>query len=285
MNSTDGFTLGRPLDIHYTPNKVIIILLSLVLIIQTGWSFYQGSSLMNSFIIGFIQLLLVFLCWAIGRELDPDHDYSAFLGIPLLFVVTVHGNGNIFVLFWFLISLRMINQITGKKITSTDVSMFLILSFIATILSSALLILPLSILIIMVIALFTRDYTGYLILTFPLLPTILLFSLIIPQPFTLITPSVYTLGLITSASLLLFLVIFTTKTLSSTCDDPTKPLSVKRVQSAQLFALLSAMSISMLHGGINFIFPVWAAFIGLGIYRLILVITDYFRPKRINIVN
>ena len=146
--SMEELTLMRNLDLNYTPNKILLMLMPIILLGSFGWYFYMNNMFVQSVFFALIQSIIVFLCWAVGRELDPDHDYAAFFGLPLLFLPDTFTQGNIFVLFWFLISLRLLNQTTGKIITSSDVTFYVFLSILSVLLSNQIIILPLALLII-----------------------------------------------------------------------------------------------------------------------------------------
>lgn len=112
------FTLGRKIDLRYKPN-LIIVLLSL-LAVAAGWLFFgefqSGISLGGGF----------FLTWALTRELDPAHDYSAYLAAFLsLSVLFDFERIHFLSALWLLLLLRAVNGISGKDLTLFDlVSLF-----------------------------------------------------------------------------------------------------------------------------------------------------------------
>ena len=108
------FTLGRDMDIHYKTNQLITGLL--LLTAALGW-IVTGSVVSGLYIGG-----SVFLTWALSREIDPKHDYSAFLAAAFsLLNLFYYENVQLLVIFWLLLLLRMINGITGKRLTAFDV--------------------------------------------------------------------------------------------------------------------------------------------------------------------
>lgn len=268
-NSSEDFSLARTIDITYNPNKILIFLLFFIFIGTIGWNLYTGENLIQSFISSILQLFLVFFCWAIGREIDPDHDYAAFFGIPFLFLPLTMTQGNIFVLLWFLISLRLINQTTGKQTTSTDIIFFVFLTLFSAFLSSAILLLPLGIIIILLTSFLPKKQPGLSLLTIPLFPSLILLLLINPEAWMFLNASPWILIYVAISSGLLFLVTTTTDEPKTTGDYSFSRLSPKRVQSAQLVCVLSILLISTFHGSILLVFPVWAAITGVGFYRLI----------------
>lgn len=270
--SSEEFTLARGLDSSYTPNKVLFAVLLLVIPVTIGWQVFSGETIVQSLIISLFQVILVFLCWALGRELDPDHDYAAFFGIVFLFLPFTITQGNILIAIWFLIGLRVINLTTGKSVTSTDILVYVLLSFLAALVTSAILVIPLSIIIILLSSFLPKRKPELGLLSIPLFPGFILLMLINPETWCFLNVSPLLLIYIAFSSALLFLVTTTTDTIGCTGDRSMKPLSLKRVQTAQLVGVLSVLILTTFHGNILFVFPMWAAISGVGIYRLIYLI-------------
>ncbi|SEK93838.1 hypothetical protein [Carnobacterium iners] len=101
------------MDFNYRTNQLIAIM-SLV-VAAIGWiligkissGLYVGSG--------------VFLTWSLSRELDPKHDYSAFLaaafsGLNLFYYETIQ----LLVIFWIILLMRIVNGITGESQTFFD---------------------------------------------------------------------------------------------------------------------------------------------------------------------
>lgn len=108
------FTLGRKIDIHYSTNRIIIIISMVLLII--GWVIYKD--IMSGVYIGGGA----FLTWALAREIDPKHEYSAFLCVFLSLInILFYKSIQVLVIFWVILIVRMINGITGKALTFFDI--------------------------------------------------------------------------------------------------------------------------------------------------------------------
>lgn len=108
------FTLGRNMDFSYKTNQMIA--LSSVLTAAIGWMLTRN--ILSGVYIGFS----VFLTWALARELDPKHQYSAFLAaacslLNLLYYETIQ----LLVVGWILVLMRIVNGITGKELTTFDI--------------------------------------------------------------------------------------------------------------------------------------------------------------------
>lgn len=267
--STDEFTLSRLIDYNYPPNRLLLFVLLIVLISSLAWFFYSNNSILQSIFFALIQTIIVFLCWAIGRELDPDHDYAAFFGLILLFLPFTLLKGNVFLLIWFLMSLRIVNHTTGKNTSSSDISLYVFITLIAALITTNIIIIPLSIIIIILTAILPKQQLNLTLLSIPLIPSLILLSLIFTDAWSILDPSPFILIFIALSSALMFLVTITTDTIQCLGDYSNQPLSLKRVQSTQIIAVLSILLITTFHGSFFSVFPIWAAIIGIGVFRLI----------------
>lgn len=108
------FTLGRKIDLSYKTNQLIAGL-SLV-VAAIGWSLTGKIS--SGIYIG----IGVFLTWAVSRELDPKHEYSAFLSAAFsLLNLFYYETIQLLVIVWLLLLMRIINGITGEELTNFDI--------------------------------------------------------------------------------------------------------------------------------------------------------------------
>ena len=115
------FTLGRKIDIHYGTN--ISILIAAITVAAIGW--VVTGSILSGLSIG----VGVFLAWALAREIDPRHEYSAFIGAALASLNLLYYKSiSLLVVFWILLLIRTVNGITGKEITAFDILSLLGLS-------------------------------------------------------------------------------------------------------------------------------------------------------------
>ena len=108
------FSLGRNIDFHYKTNKIIAIVS--VVVAAIGW--ILTGNVLSGLYIGFGS----FLTWALSRELDPKHDYSAFLAVGFsLLNLFYYEDLQLIVIFWILLLMRMVSGITGKGLTTFDI--------------------------------------------------------------------------------------------------------------------------------------------------------------------
>lgn len=113
------FTLGRKVDPRIKTNLSLIISVTIISII--GWFF--SNNLTTALYTGGV----VFITWALSREVDPPHPpYAAFiaLGISLinLFYINTIDTTHLLILFWLILILRMVSGIIGKELTLIDMT-------------------------------------------------------------------------------------------------------------------------------------------------------------------
>ncbi len=117
-----GFTLGRIIDFRYKTNRNMSII-SMLLFLGGAWWF-------SSFSLGAQLGFGFFLCWALAREIDPEHDLSAFVaGFIYLGVVFILDGFDFGVLFLLLLLLRLITKICGQVPSNLDIAGIAGLSF------------------------------------------------------------------------------------------------------------------------------------------------------------
>lgn len=107
------FTLGRKIDINYKTNKIILIVSLLVSIV----GYFMTRDIKSALYIG----VGTFITWALAREVDPKHEYSAFVAAGISLINLFYYNGiSLLDFLWILLLLRLITGITGREITIVD---------------------------------------------------------------------------------------------------------------------------------------------------------------------
>jgi len=129
-NNIPQLALARPMDVSYRTNLIIIILTPVLGIIAGLLTLLTGGDLGLAINNGFWIGATTFISWVIAREVDPEHDYSAFLAV--LFAVVASALLGVPSLELFLIAFtipltRMINRVVGVSIS--DVESIIVLFF------------------------------------------------------------------------------------------------------------------------------------------------------------
>ncbi len=121
LRSWTTSNLWRVLDPAYKTNLALILLTVAAGAVTTAIGFLRGGDLAQSLLSGSRMGLYLFLCWALTREIDPDHEGSAFLSMAAGLALLGSGVGPALVTgFWLLGLLRVLNRTTGRTTTYLD---------------------------------------------------------------------------------------------------------------------------------------------------------------------
>lgn len=273
MDNITQFThIGRPLDPRYPTNLAIMILAGLATVAILIFRLIGGIELVQAGISAFLAGMSVFIVWGLSREIDPDHDFSAFVSAIIMIAVLflMDGQFNLLVLFYLLSMARLLNRTTGLSAKFSDSlalfgftifvsfvdswifammggTMFLLDSILPTRNRQGLLFAGASV-VVMVIAFFVQG--GGLN---PILPTL-----------------EYITGVV--ATTLLFIpIIMRSNQITSTGDFTGEPLVPLRIQAIQVVALLSGYHVAVWQGnaGIIAFLPLWVTFLGIAVFPAI----------------
>jgi hypothetical protein len=125
-------SIGRPVDRRYPTNRAIASLTLVVAILGFAIRRLTGTHPLESFLGGITLAIGFFLAWAIARELDPDHDLSAFLAAGLSLIPGfVLGRPDFAATFLVLLALRVVNRTVGPAARPLDTMAILALAGVA----------------------------------------------------------------------------------------------------------------------------------------------------------
>jgi hypothetical protein len=271
MKIRDVLAVGRVIDPTYPTNLAIVLLSMVASVAGTIWHLVSGGALLDSALWGIAAGFVLSLTWALGRELDPDHDLSAFVGVGLALVaLLLVDRPPLLVFVWLLVVLRIVNRTSGVPARFLD---------------------TLGVLTLGAWLIWQGNWMVGLITA-----VALLLDGLLPQP---LRPHLFVSGLafagtvvlsifhgdmvmesgatmpVTVASVAmagLFMVVIATSRKVRTVGDATgEPLNPLRVQAAQALALATALLYAWWEGasGLAALYPVWAAMVGVGLYRLV----------------
>jgi len=122
-------SIGRPLDPAWPTNKAVLLLLPAAALLGAVVAWSEAAPLSAVLAAALRFALLIFVAWALARELDPDDPSAAFisLGLGLLVAVTADTPG-LLAAFATLGLVRMVNRTTGLAARTTDSLLLLLLS-------------------------------------------------------------------------------------------------------------------------------------------------------------
>jgi len=263
--------LARPLDINYRSNRNMLLIFLLVLILGTAFQWFTGQVFLQSLWWGARAAFVVFLSWALGRELDPDINTTAMLAIPFsLATFYLYGDFNWLLLLAWLMMMRIGSHICGQSVKLTD----------------ALLVTGLAVYLIWrgdyvigfaLTLVFLANYQltpphprslWYAVVSFILSILALIFS---PQEGAVFSYDNYWMGsIIASGLLFLLFVIRDYKRPRSTEDYRVQALSGSRMQASQLIVLLGLLFAYFLQGQASVVStaPLWATLVASVLVRI-----------------
>lgn len=120
-------SIGRPVDPRSPSNATILIVVAIAAISGSVWGWMDVGSWQAALSRGGTAASLAFLSWAIGRELDPDLDATAFVAVAgaLAAWILIGGPG-----IWFMVAAlggaRLVNRTVGPPARLTDAGVILV---------------------------------------------------------------------------------------------------------------------------------------------------------------
>jgi hypothetical protein len=126
-------SIGRPLDPAWPTNKAVLVLLPIAALLGAALAWADDGSPVEVLLRGLNVALVLFVTWALARELDPDDPSAAFIslagGVLVAVVIDLPG---VLAAFAALGLIRIVNRSTGLAARKTD-SVVLVLLSIAVI--------------------------------------------------------------------------------------------------------------------------------------------------------
>ena len=256
--------IARPVDLRYPTNRAIAVLVVVVVVGESVRQLLMGTAWVACGRLGMGLGLAVFLAWAICREIDPDRDLSAFVAAGLALVGTATcGLPGLGILFWLLLSVRIVNRTTGLPATRLDslgvLSLAAWLSVSGTWQFGVIATIPF--LLDATMAPQHQRHLAFGIVTFVVAATAAIWSGVVR--------SLSAAHLMSGAAALILCLLFvpvirSAGSVRSLADDTQQRLSPSRVRAGQMFALLAGVTAAFWVGteGLLLLLPLWAAVVG-----------------------
>jgi hypothetical protein len=271
----DLTAIARPVDPSFPTNRAIAILSVVVMAGSVLLRLLAGSGFLQSLTWGISVAFSVFLAWALGRELDPDHDLSAFAAAGLALVGTlIFDLPNIMTLLWILLLMRILNRTIGLPAKVLDSLSILGLAAWLTIQQGWVYGVVTTAAFLLDSLLSSAQRRHLLFAAFALMITVVSLGRNNGSFSTANLSQAATL-IIVGFSFLFLVVPLTTRVLKSVGDRTGQPLNPQRVQSAQLLFLSASILIVLPAGDAGLIsaLPLWATISAVALYRALMVVT------------
>lgn len=267
-------SLGRPLDPSYKTNVAIMILTLLTGVVMGGVSLLQSGDFGLAIGAGLLYGAIVFVAWAITREIDPDYGLAAFVSVALAFGAALWLMPSTIAL-WSLgliiLGSRMLTRVVGIRATLID-SLILVAVIGLTAYSG-----DVAVALVASVFFFLDGW-----LKEPLrrqwafgamsLAIVFLVVLVTNQDIGLVQLSAPYFVVIVVISLAFLLTILLTGQITTHSDIGNRPLSLSRVRSAMLMALAIGLVHAFANGdsGVLSMIPLWASLAAVPLYRLMI---------------
>ena len=270
MRLSDFSVLGRSLDARYPTNLAIGALSLVVGVAGAAANLLSGGALRQGVLWGIGAGFSVFLTWALARELDPAHDLSAFAGAGLaIAALLVFDLPALMPIFWLLVVLRVVNRTVGPPARPVDTLAVLGLGgwltwqghWIAGLVTTLAFLLD---------GLLTNPLRYHLLLSGLAFAGTVALSVFRGDIAMESGPTMPVIFSSVVAAGLFLVVVGTSREVHAVGDATREPLDARRVQAAQLLALLTALLYAWWDGsaGVEALWPLWAAMVGVALYRL-----------------
>jgi hypothetical protein len=270
MKMSDVTACGRTLDPHYPTNLAIALLSIAVTLAAAAARLIGGTPITQSVAWGVGAGLSVFFAWSLSRELDPDNELSAFVGTGLVIVALLFFDlPSLTALLWLMLALRMVNRTTGLRARPLDSLAVLGLGgwltwqghWIAGLITAAAFLLD---------GLLSRPLRYHLFFSGLVFVATAVVAILRGNVPTWAGPAMPVAILSVCVATLFLFVIATSCHVRTVGDATGRLLNPRRVQAAQVLALLAALLFAWWDGasGMVAVLPLWAAMTGVGIFRL-----------------
>jgi hypothetical protein len=262
--------VGRSVDPRYPTLRAIGALSLVVGAAGAVAKLLTGASLLESASWGVGAGFAVLLSWALGRELDPDHDLSAFVGAGLTIAALLFFDlPALMVILWLIVSLRVVNRTVGLPARPLDSLALLGLGgwlawqghWIAGVMTAVAFLLD---------GLLASPLRIHLVLSGVAFAGTVVLSIFHGD---IAMEGGPTLPVAISAAVmagLFLIVIATSRKVQAEGDATGEQLDAGRVRAAQVLALLTACLYAWWEGiaGVEALWPLWAAMVGVALYRI-----------------
>lgn len=261
----------RSLDPHYSTNRAILVIGAAATMLFTILQGLASNNWLQGGLAGLLAGISVGFAWALGRELDPDHEYAAFVGAGMAILgLYLFSLPNLLILLWLLLVMRTINRTTGLPATIVDSTSMLALggwlAYSVSWIFGALTALA----FILDAALPEPHRRQYQDAVFAIILTIAMFTLtgeFLPAAGLSLPAGVLAVAL----SLVFVPLLLNYRQVVSVGDDTQLPLIPRRMQSAQILALLAGIILALWSGtaGLTALMPFWVTVVGTGVFWLV----------------
>lgn len=266
--------LSRPLDFRYPSNVFVAAISGLGFIVGLLLGLFEDKELLEVVWLGVVTSMTVFTAWALARELDPDHSFSAGIAsvLALAGMIIWRETTNFFAFYLMLVVLRGVVRTVGIPLTLVDMGLLVVGAGLIAVTNSWLL---------GVLAGAALVLDGYL--SRPNQAARFFGGLVVVVTFAVAaltqelswewTGRGVVLSVLAGISAVYLFAVITAAAPVSVGDSTGQPLDAARLKTGQILALLGASGVYVWIGGDAgawTLLALWSAFLAIGIYGIFL---------------
>ena len=269
--------IARTVDPRVPSNRNILLLSTAVAVVMGLYRFLGDLPLEQVAVWAVASGLYTFLTWSMGRELDPDHTLSAFVGAAVMGVALfVLPLPRLLMVGVMLIVLRIITRTTGLPPRPTDIFALIVLVVVMVAIDGVWLLGLVAALALLLNERFSHNGESndrVFALALVVLTAVAAVFRNTPALWLGFSPLWALVGLVVAVAYGV-IVWREPRRVAATGDFTGEPLSPRRILAGRLLALGAAAGVLLLDGtwGFYALLPVWAAMLG--------VIVRYIQQNR-----
>ncbi len=263
--------IGRPIYVTYRPNLLMLVAVGLIGLFFFGTEYSQTNDVSIAVSRSTTAVIAATVSWAVAREQDPEHDYSAFIGmIPAALLIT--NDLDLWVIGSILLLVRMVSRVVGPPAYLTDSIAIVLVVGLAIFLSPSWLIGVLGVLGFALDA-WLRPALPRQYIFAGIVALLTIISIITNGAESINLPDIAYLSAIILLTIGYFVFLWQTPNINIRSDyGEHYPVQQHRLKISMLFGASSAVIISLWGGNIAIqeLLPIWTALAGVVVYWLLM---------------
>lgn len=267
-------SLARTVDPRIPSNRNILILSTIVAVAMGLFRLTQAIALDQAAIAAAGAGAFTFLAWATGREIDPDHNFSANVAaVATAIALFVGGMSHLLLVGMALVTLRMVSRTTGLSLWVSDALLMVVGVIVTVALTGAWLI---GLVVAAGFALNARfapdeEPNSNVFALMAAALTLVTGTLgYVGAPASVFNPAWFIAAMVVAVAYIA-VIMRDPKQLQSTGDFTGQALQYRRVMASRGLALAAGIALILWGGtaGIIALVPVWAAMFGVALRGLL----------------
>jgi hypothetical protein len=269
MNLTKTSALARPIYWNYHTNQLIVLLTVALGIVFGILSLMNGNGLGEAAVDGFWAAAATITAWVLAREVDPDHDYSAFVGAiaaPFL----IGQSFGLFAMAILILFARLVNRSVGPKATLWDSIGLAVLLGLALFIANPWVLGLAGMLAFLLDAILMNPNRQHLLFAGVALGIAIADAIFQGVGEVSLPDGIHRFGSVAVTLIFVGTIVLTHDIRTIPDRETDTPMNTQRVQVTMGLVLFGALLVAIWegNGGVNDLIPAWTAMAGVVLYRV-----------------